>query len=478
MIAYKQAVLALCSMVCSSILPLVAAHAADVTATYQFPAPNGEGAVADGFLPLAGLTPAANGTGTLYGTTSRGGSYRTNGYGGGVAYALTPPAGGKGNPTLTVLHAFTGGSDGIFPGNGKLLLLGGKLFGTTDGQASIGNCGRVNCDTVYELSAPASGKTNWTYSLVYRFQGGSDGEEPQGGLIAGPGGVVYGTTASGGNSGCQSSFTNGEGTTGCGTIFKLTPPATGTVWTKNVLHLFSGGADGGLPLASLTADPSGSGVIYGTASTGGGSSCSFGANNCGVVFSLTPPAKGKTAWTETVLHSFTGGADGVAPVGALIARGGVLYGTAMAGGYGCNIYGCGTVFSLTPPAAGKTAWSFKALYAFKGGADGGAPMAAVTMAASGALYGTTFQYGDTSIDCGRFVGCGTIFKLTPPGSGETSWTETPLYRFTSGSTGGQSSASLTMQGGRLFGTAALGGRSQCPEASAPTCGGVVFSFLP
>ena len=457
-------------------LPAVAAQAAKVVATFQFPAADGNGAVAGGFLPLAAL--ATDGSGTLYGTTSRGGSDKVNGYGGGVAYALTPPAAGKTAWTETVLHAFTGGSDGIFPGNGTMLPLKGALFGTTDGQAQIGGCGRVNCDTVYELSPPASGKTAWSYTLLYRFGGGSDGYDPQGGLIAGPGGTLLGMTAAGGNSGCQSSYTNGNGTTGCGTIYQLTPPASGAAWTKTVLHVFSGAADGGLPLAALVADLSGSGVLYGTASTGGSGSCSFGSNNCGVVFALTPPAKGKTAWTETVLYSFTGGADGLAPTGTLTVQGGVLYGTAMAGGYGCNIYGCGTVFSLTPPAQGKSAWSFKALHAFQGGTDGGVPMAAVFAAKSGALYGTTFQYGNAKIDCGRFIGCGTVFKLAPPKSGGDTWTESVLYTFAGGGTGGQSSAGLTMQGTRLYGTAALGGRSQCPPASAPTCGGVVFSFKP
>jgi uncharacterized protein YceK len=457
------------------VLPGVAAHAAKVLAIYQFPAPNGNGEVAGGFLPLAGLTPATDGSGNLFGTTSRGGSYKTNGYGGGVTYALTPPATGQTAWTETVLHAFTGGTDGIFPGNGNLLLQAGNLFGTTAGQALLGNCGRVSCDTIYELSPPASGKTAWTYTLLYRFAGGSDGYNPQGGLIAGPAGALYGTTAAGGNSGCQSSYTNSNGTTGCGTIFQLTPPTSGTGWTKTVLHTFSGGTDGGLPLAALLADPTSSGVFYGTASTGGGGTCSFGAANCGVVFALTPPAQGKTAWTETVLYSFAGGADGLAPLGALIMQGGVLYGTAISGGYGCNIYGCGTVFSLTPPAKGKTAWTFNALYAFKGGTDGGVPMAAVTAIKNGTLFGTTFQYGDTKIDCGRFIGCGTIFKLTPPKSG-TTWAETPLYTFTGATTGGQSTASLSMQGKRLYGTTALGGRSQCPPTSAPTCGGVVFSL--
>ena len=122
-----------------------------------------------------------------------------------------------------------------------------------------------------------------------------------------------------------------------------------------------------------------------------------------------------------MLYSFGGGADGLAPLGALTMKGRVLYGTAMSGGYGCDIYGCGTVFSLTPPAKGSTAWAFKALYAFKGGADGGVPQAGLYVSSSGALYGTTFQFGDTGVDCGRFIGCGTVFKISPPAKGSTMW---------------------------------------------------------
>jgi uncharacterized protein YceK len=333
---------------------------------------------------------------------------------------------------------------------------------------------------VFKLTPGASAKKPWAYTQLYQFASIADGYDPEGGLIPGPAGSLYGTTTAGGNNACTSSYTNMFGTTGCGTIFQLSPPAAGTgAWTKTTLYKFTGGTDGGMPFATLLADPSGSGVLYGTAGTGGSANCSFNANNCGVVFSLTPPPAGKTAWTEKVLYSFTGGSDGLAPIGALTIKSGALYGTAMSGGYGCDIYGCGTVFQLTPPKTGKTAWTFTALYAFKGGADGGVPMAGVTFGTSGALYGTTYQFGskNTNIDCGSAVGCGTVFQLAPPASG-TKWTETPLYAFTGGTTGGQSSAGLVLDAGVLFGTVALGGNAACGSSIAPVCGGVVFKISP
>jgi uncharacterized repeat protein (TIGR03803 family) len=460
-----------------------AARAATVTAAYTFPPANGNGAVAAGALPTEGVTLDPAGSGALFGATTRGGNYSVNGYGGGVVFKLAPPAAGKTAYTETVLHAFTGGTDGIFPGAGNVFVQNGNVYGTTVGNAELGGCGKndtLSCDTVFELTPPAAGKTAWGYGLLYRFLSVADGYEPEAGLIAGPAGSVYGSTTAGGNQDCTSSYTNGHGTTGCGTVFKLSPPASGTgLWTKTILYKFTGGADGGLPLAALLADPSGSGVLYGTGSTGGSKTCSFGSYNCGVVFALAPPAKGKTAWTETVLYSFKGGSDGLAPTGALVMKGGALYGTTMSGGHSCDIYGCGTVFQLTPPAKGATAWTFKTLYAFKGSTDGGVPMSAVTFGASGALYGTTFQFGskNTNLLCGSYVGCGTLFQLTPPATG-TSWTEKPLYVFTGGATGGESSAGLALDAGVLFGTTALGGSGKCPATIAPTCGGVVFKVTP
>jgi hypothetical protein len=163
------------------------------------------------------------------------------------------------------------------------------------------------------------------------------------------------------------------------------------------------GSPSSVPVAGLIADKQG--VLYGTTADGG-------TGHNGTVFKLTPPAKGQTAWTETVLYRFTGGSDGATPQAGLIAdKQGVLYGTTTVGG-GQNpclksaffIVGCGTVFRLTPPAKGQTAWTETVLYRFKGApSDGSIPFGGLIADNSGALYSTTGIGGTASL--------GTVFKL-------------------------------------------------------------------
>lgn len=104
------------------------------------------------------------------------------------------------------------------------------------------------------------------------------------------------------------------------------------------------------PISELVADSNG--VLYGTASLGGPSE--FGS-----VFSVNPPAEGQTAWTETVLYTFQGGTDGIAPNTPLIPDGqGGFYSTTLQGGTGpCpllfGVPGCGTIFHLSPPPRAK-----------------------------------------------------------------------------------------------------------------------------
>jgi uncharacterized repeat protein (TIGR03803 family) len=175
---------------------------------------------------------------------------------------------------------------------------------------------------------------------------------------------------------------------------------------ETVLYRFKGGRDGAAPQGGLNMDASG--TLYGTTFAGGKNA--FCRGDCGTVFALTPPATGQTGWTETVLHRFRGAAafGTENPSGRVImdARG-VLYGTTIAGGRNKNCGNCGTVFALSPPAAGGgTSWTETVLYSFSGGTDGAAPMASLIMDAAGALYGTTNNGGDT-------FGNGTVFKLVP-----------------------------------------------------------------
>jgi hypothetical protein len=173
---------------------------------------------------------------------------------------------------------------------------------------------------------------------------------------------------------------------------------------ETVLYRFTGfPAEGSSPPAGLIADKQG--ALYGTTRLGG---TSGGVEGFGTVFKLTPPAKGQTAWTETVLYNFTG--DGFSPRAGLIAdNSGALYGTTEGGGTKNGRGGVGTVFKLTPPATGQTVWTETVLHSFtgnfNGGSDGSNPVAGLIAGKQGALYSTTFFGGNRSEN-------GTVFKLT------------------------------------------------------------------
>ena len=202
-------------------------------------------------------------------------------------------------------------------------------------------------------------------TVLHSFGAGVDGITPEGGLISDAAGNLYGITSQGG----RASFG--------GTVFKLAPPAAGkSTWTESVLHSFAG-----TPEAGLIIDKAGN--LYGTTGFGGVPSKKC-ANGCGTVFKLTPPPAGKAAWTETVLFSFND-IDGSLPAGRLVFdAAGNLYGTTEDGGS----LGYGTVFKLTPPAAGKTAWMETVLFSFSD-TDGADPQAGLIFDKAGNLYGTT-----------------------------------------------------------------------------------------
>jgi uncharacterized repeat protein (TIGR03803 family) len=360
-----------------------------------------------------------------------------------------PPAA----PSYTVLYSFNpdNGIDGSGP-NGVIRDTAGNLYGTTFGGGS-GACTSgtiiIGCGTAFKLSPTG------TQTVLYNFTGGA--YFPAAGLIQDAVGNLYGTTEFGGlqsNPSClQFSSTSG----GCGVVFKLTPSGTATG-----LYSFTGGADGANPLAGLIRDAAGN--LYGTTYLGGsatnpGCGPSIG---CGVVFKLSP------AGAETVLHSFTDGADGGLPTAGLILdAAGNLYGTASFGGGS----GYGVVFKVSSCGS-----RFKVLYSFTGGADGGFPTAGLIQDPAGNLYGTTFGGGAKSSACIPYVSnlsrtCGVVFKLSPTGA------ETVLHTFAGGADGGNPAAGLVRDAaGNLYGTTLVGG----PESSA--CGtlgcGTVFKLTP
>jgi uncharacterized repeat protein (TIGR03803 family) len=220
---------------------------------------------------------------------------------------------------------------------------------------------------------------------------------------------------------------------------------------EKILYSFSG-MDGAAPVAGLIRDASGN--LYGTTSWGGGisaQSCNASDDGCGTVFELTPEANG--TWTETVLYSFTGQADGSQPVSNLtFDDNGNLYGTTVAGGsstYPCNLGGCGVVFRLSPSTNGE--WTEEVLYSFSGYNDGNAPSSGVILDAQGNLYGTTLQGGSNDV--------GTVFELSPKAGG--GWQETVLHSFTNngyGTDGAYPEGGLIFDRvGNLYGTTNEGG---------------------
>ncbi len=273
-----------------------------------------------------------------------------------------------------------------------------------------------------------------TYTVLHSFTGGVDGANPWAGLTMDRAGNLYGTTFFGGyNAGdCDPG--------GCGAVFKLTHKGSG--WAFSPLYSFLGDNDGASPSARVSIGPNG--ILYGTTSSGGGW-------NGGTVFSLRPPAAAcKTAlcsWNESVLYRFSNSLDGLSPGygDVVFDQAGNLYGTTYQGGSGpCGGGPCGVVYKLTPSNGG---WTESALYSFTGTSGGNGPYAGVIFDQAGNLYGTTSEGGNGGCNG---LGCGTVFQLTPSGSG---WTENVLYAFQNSSDGANPIGGLIFgPSGSLYGT--------------------------
>lgn len=380
--------------------------------------------------------------------------------------------------TENVLHSFDI-KDGYYPHGGVVFDQAGNLYGATFYGGSH-NCENNGCGVVFKLIPNGDG--SWSEQAIYTFTGGTDGSHPYSDLVFDAAGNLYGTT-----------YGNYYGGTGWGTAFRLTPGADGS-WQFSLLHTFGAGKDGARPYGMLAIDKSGN--LYGSTTIGG-------SHNAGIAFELSP-ASG--SWTETLLHTFTGGQDGSAPIGVLLGPGGNIYGAAEQGGLGYgvifelslgsngtwketvlysltntpggsiptsltldasgNIYaaaagggsstycynGCGLVFRLSPQSNGK--YKYTPLHSFNGG--GGDDPSALILDSAGNLYGAAYTGGN---------GMGLIFELNP----NADWKETVIYEFTE-ALGGEPVAPLTFDAsGDLYGTAVYGGAGG---------GGVVFEVTP
>jgi hypothetical protein len=213
---------------------------------------------------------------------------------------------------------------------------------------------------------------------IYSFQVPPGAAYPLAGPVVSPSGVVYGTTYLGGSA-------TACGSSGCGTVFELTPPSSaGGAWIESLIYGFSGYPNGKQPQTGLVLGAGG--ALYGSAD--------------GAVFELTPPVSPDGAWTETTVYNFSGALDsGGPPTGNLaVGPSGSILGTTAFGG----AYGKGKVFELTPPASPGGAWTLALLYSFSGFGDGSQPDTGVVFGGGGAIYGTTYKGG---------AGYGAVFGL-------------------------------------------------------------------
>jgi uncharacterized repeat protein (TIGR03803 family) len=367
--------------------------------------------------------------GNLYGTTELGGAKNQ-----GTVFELSPTS--DGSWTESVLYSFTGGSDGAQPHAGLLFDSEGNLYGTTNFGGTTSTTCSKGCGTVFKLT-PGSGPGDWSESVLYPFKGGSDGQQPYARLILDTEGNLYGTTLQGGHTstacaaGCGTVFelaassgtetvlyafqggtdgaspyagvtfdstgnlygtTYAGGANGDGTVFKLTPASSGS-WTESILHSFKGGWDGNGPLGGVILDASGN--LYGTTFQGGA------PPHYGVVFELQHQASG--AWSETLLHVFWDSPAAHPMSGLVFDASGNLYGTTALGASStaCSA-GCGTLFEITPTSTGRT---YKVLRVFGRGGDGYTPSGDLILDSNGNLWGTT--------EAGGSQKAGTVFEVVP-----------------------------------------------------------------
>lgn len=413
-----------------SLLAGLETHAQTLTVLHEFTGgPDGSNPVSSMVLDR----------GNLYGVAPFGGSQlcqTSNGIGCGTAFKLTH----RGNGWIfSTLYQFAGHGDGANPIATPTIAADGTIYGTTDAGGN-GNCRDTwgdGCGTVFYLQPRpticASLACPWNETILYRFQGTFDGNDPLAGVTLAPGGI-YGTTYQG-------------GARSAGGIYQLLPSLSG--WVLDVIHSFEGGADGAFPTSAVIFDAAGN--LYGTTQGGGtGGNCLDGG--CGTVYQLTYT---NMNWYESILYNFAPSED--EPLGGLIFDpAGNLYGT-----FSNQVNG---VFELSPPMGGN--WTFTTLYA----QDYGRISFHGTLArdTAGNLYGTS-EFGG-NFNCNN--GCGLVYKLSP---GDGGWTYSQLYAFTGGADGAYPIGGVALDSnGNIYGTTSSGGNNHCGSQGC----GVVWEITP
>lgn len=330
--------------------------------------------------------------GRLYGTTYYGGTF-----GDGTLFRVTLPTSKTGPAKIEILHSFQP-AEGVTPIGGVVIGTDGGLYGATN------TGGAHNAGTIYRVD-PA----NFTATVLHDFNPGAtpaDGSAPHGGLAAGPGGLLYGTTAAG-------------GPLGYGTVFAISPK--GDTVAYSVIHAFGAGDDGDNPYGRLAVSGNN---LFGTSVFGG-------PNSFGVAFQLTLTKKG--AWAETGLYEFGSQTNDAIfpPDGLALAKSGLLYGCAQGGSLGH-----GAAYQITP-AKGGAKLQETVIYSFGGNsgdpADGGA--CSIAADKTGRLVGVSSGGGTNNT--------GTVFTLTPSGG---TWTLAVPYSF-----GIQSNGDAVLPNARVIG---------------------------
>lgn len=241
------------------------------------------------------------------------------------------------------------------------------------------------------------------------------------------------------------SFGGNCGAVGCGTVYRISN--TGLGWRLTSLYTFKGGNDGAYP-QTANAVIGNDGTLYSSTYSGGGT-CNGNDQGCGIVFKLQPPASVCTTavcpWTETILTSFNG-EDGAGPVGTMVIDpSGNLNGVTSAGG----LTGGGTVYQLDR----SNGWMENVLFN-----PYGYPGSGVVLSSAGDLFGSTFSGLDNP---------GTIYQLIPSGSG---WSGNIIYGFLNGSDGSFPKAGVIFDAeGNLYGATTAGGAGH---------GGTAFELIP
>jgi len=348
--------------------------------------------------------------------------------------------------TETILYNFGATvGDGGQPLSAVTFAPNGELYGTTTvgGKCSLEEGG---CGNVFKLAPPQAGSTTWSESVIYDFQNTGDGWDPAAAVTMDSSGNLYGTTSIG------------------GVVYRLSPPSgSASAWSFSTLYTFGQAGDKSQYYLSSPLIVSGS--LMGVASQAAGGN--------GAVYKIAPPASSGGAWVGSLPYSFSAVAQ---PFGGLVRDDhGNLYGTAAgAGGTGTNGCGtsCGFVFELSPNVASKTGWTETVLYSFTGASEAYSPSSTLTIDAVGNLYGTAL--GGT---CTKEPhGCGTVFRLAPPATDQTSWTETVLHVFGGKKDGRFPTGALALDDhGNIYGATVEGG-IDCLKNLDPDGCGTVFKL--